>query len=460
MGMGSKRRRARRAPSSQGARELAYDITRRVNEEGAYLGLLLRYSLGRSRLDPRDRSMVVELCYGVQRHRNLLDYYISLLSDRPLDEIDASTLDVLRLGVYQLLRMGIPAHAAVNESVSLARSRLGPGPASFVNAVMRRASVELEDLPLPSRDRIAEYLEVVHSHPRWMVDMLIERMGPEEAEALCISDNRIPTLTLRVNTSRLDAQGLLARLQEAGGAGKLSPYLPEALLEVAIPFNALEGLLREGLCVVQDEGSILVGYAVSPREGDLVVDACAAPGGKSTHLALLGGPTSRILAVDSNPRRLEAMKKSVRRLGLENIEMMRGDSRLLSATLRVEADLVLVDAPCSGLGTLRRNPELRWRRKPEDIPDLASLQLTLLEEASKLVKRGGALVYSVCTYTREETLGVVEGFLSRHKDYRPVGLRAYLSGPYASSVTPPGYAQLMPHRHGCEGMFIARLSRS
>ncbi len=456
----SSRKQRRRTTQPRDARGLAYDLTRRVNEGGAYLGLLLRYTLEKTRLDPRDRSLVVELCYGVQRHRNLLDHYVSLLSDRPLGEIDAPTLDVLRLGIYQLNRMGIPVHAAVNESVSLAKSRLGPGPASFVNAVMRRASVEMDALPLPSRDRIGDYLEVIFSHPRWLVDMLLEAMGAEEAEALCASDNSVPSLTLRANTSRSDAQALLRRVLELGGTGRLSPAMPEVLLEVTVPHHALESLLREGLCVVQDVGSVLVGYVVAPREGDLVIDACAAPGGKATHLALLGGPASRILAVDVNPRRVKAMEKSVRRMGLQNVEIKVGDSRRLSSLIQEEADLVLVDAPCSGLGTIRRNPELRWRRNPEDLPVFTRLQLSLLEEACKLVKKGGALIYSVCTYTREETLEVLEGFLSRHHDYRTVGLGAYLPEPYDSAVLPSGPAQLLPHRHGCEGMFVARLSRT
>ncbi|MDI6829872.1 MAG: 16S rRNA (cytosine(967)-C(5))-methyltransferase RsmB [Actinomycetota bacterium] len=452
--------KGKRGTPPPGARELAFDLTRRVNDGGAYLGLLLRYSLGKSRLAPRDRSLVAELCYGVQRHRNLLDHLISQLSDRPLEEIDGAILDVLRLGMYQLYRLGIPGHAAANESVSLAKARLGPGPASFVNAVMRRAVAEKDSLSLPPREDTPEYLEVVHSHPRWLVELLLARMAPEEAEALCVSDNTIPTLTLRANPMRIDAPGLLAKVEERGGAGELSPALREAVREVSLSHPALQDLLCEGLCVVQDEGSMLVGYAVSPGEGDLVVDACAAPGGKATHLATLGGPACRVLAVDVNAKRLEAMKKSVERLGLENVALLQGDAHGLPDLVDGEADLVLVDAPCSGLGTLRRNPELRWRRKPEDLPGFMRLQASLLEAAARTVRPGGAVVYSVCTYTREETSEVVEAFLARHGDFHAADLGAFLPEPYRSSLSPDGYAQLMPHLHGCEGMFIARLERS
>lgn len=444
----------------RGARELAYDITRRVNDGGAYLGLLLRYTLDKARLEPRDRSLAVELSYGVQRHRGYLDHLISRVANRPLEEIDPPVLDVLRLGIYQLFRMDIPNHAAANESVALAKARLGPGPAAFVNAVLRKASTERDSLALPSRERLGEHLEVAHSHPRWLVDMLIERFGPKEAEALCVVDNSIPSLTLRANTSRIDAPGLLARIEGLGGTGSLSPSLPEAVLKVTVPHSHLESMLEEGLCVVQDEGSMLVGYAVSPNEGDLVVDACAAPGGKATHLALLGGPGCRVIALDSNAGRIEAMRKSVRRLGLENIEIRIGDSREMSALVEGKADRVLVDAPCSGLGTLRRNPELKWRRKPEDLPHFAHLQLSLLEGASETVRSGGALVYSVCTFAQEETRGVMEAFLSRHGDFGVASLEPYLPEEYASSLSPEGYAQLLPHLHRCEGMFIARLERA
>jgi 16S rRNA (cytosine967-C5)-methyltransferase len=442
------------------AREIAYNITRRVNAEGGYLSLILQYGMDRSGLDSRDRALVAELVYGVQRHRNRLDYIIKSFSRRPLDEIEPEVLDLLRLGVYQISEMRVPAHASVNEAVSLADKRLHRGAASFVNAVLRAAAVGLESLRWPSRDDFPSYLETVYSHPRWMVENILGCMDKGEAEALCAADNDFRGLTLRMNPSRADREMLMAEIAKCGGRARASPYLAEALVKVNLPREQLLGFLEKGYCVVQDESSMVVGYVVHPVPGSTIVDACAAPGGKATHLAQLGGDTCRVIAVDKNPGRLEALRKAVGRLGVRNVDIRAGDAARLLEYVAGPVDAILLDAPCSGLGTLRRNPELKWRRLPEDIAPLAELQLALLDGCAGVVRPGGVLVYSVCTFTREETVEVMEGFLNLHRGFRLEDPSPYLPPALRESVEPGGYIQLMPHSHSMEGMFIARLVRA
>lgn len=441
------------------AREIAYDVIRRVEAEGAYLSLLLRYRLEESGLSARDRSLVSELTYGVQRHRNRLDYIIAAFSARPIEELDPEALQLLRMGVYQLAEMRVPPHAAVNETVKLAKKTLRQGAASYVNAVLRAASGGLDSLAWPGREDLARFLEVNHSHPRWMAEYLIERFGEDEAEAICAADNAPPTLTLRANLARLGGEGLAAEIEARRGRYRPSPWLAEAVLDVNVSRRGLVDMLQKGLCVVQDQSSMLVAHAVDPAPGSAVLDACAAPGGKATHLAAMVGAGGRVIAMDRNPRRLEAMRALVERLGLENVDAVEGDAAQAPSLLERPVDAVLVDAPCSGLGTLQRRPELKWRRKREDLPRLAELQLSLLEGCAEAVRPGGVLVYSVCTFCAEETFEVVEGFLARRPEYRVDDLTPHLPEALAESISPSGWLQLMPHLHGTEGMFIARMAR-
>ncbi|MGQ9474873.1 MAG: 16S rRNA (cytosine(967)-C(5))-methyltransferase RsmB [Actinomycetota bacterium] len=440
------------------ARDMAYLLTRRVHAQGGYLGLLLRYGLNDEKFSARDRALVAELAYGVQRHRNKLDHVISTFSNRPLKELNPEVLDILRLGVFQIMEMNVPPHAAVNESVELAKRHLGKG-AGYVNAVMRGVAEGLTRVSWPGPEDMPAHLEVVHSHPRWLVEYMIKRFGEKEALELCHSDNQVPTLTLRVNPLRTSREDLLREIESHGWRAKPSSFLPEALIEVVMPYTALLEWLEEGICVAQDESSMLVSHVVGPQQGKVVVDACAAPGGKATHLAQMGGRGCRVIAVDRNPRRLRAMRTAVQRLGLENITILEGDAARLREVVGHAADAVLLDAPCSGLGTLRRKPELKWRRFPGDIANLAAVQSRLIRGCADVVRPGGVLVYSVCTFTLEETVGVVEGFLRERKDYVPESPAMRVPEALAAELSPRGYLQLLPHRHGMEGMFIARLRR-
>ena len=439
-------------------RQLAFKILCRVHRQGAYLNLLLRYGMPPGNMDPRDRALVSDICYGVERYRNTLDFTISKLSSRPLSRIHRDLLEFLRIGVYQLAFTDIPAYAAIHETVEAAKGHLHRGNLGFLNALLRRAAEHPTAAALPGVDNLREYLEITLSYPRWLVDYVLELYSPVDALELFRAQNRKAGLTLRCNTYRTDTQSLLSRLKEAGGRGRPSQVFGDALEEVELPFEVLVELIGEGLCLVQDLASMAVCRVVDPGPGMRVIDACAAPGGKTAYLAQLGGPGCRVVAVDLSTSRLKALEKTVSLLALENVEIIPGDARRLR-DFAGEADAVLVDAPCSGLGTLSRNPDLKWRRTPEDLPRMGDLQLELLLGAAGAVRPGGVLVYSVCTYSEEETVKVVEEFLGRRPDFSPEDIAPFLP-PTWREDSHRGSVQLLPHRHGTEGMYIARLRRS
>jgi 16S rRNA (cytosine967-C5)-methyltransferase len=439
------------------AREIAYDITRRVNAEGAYLGLLLQYSPVVNLLDSRERAFLAEIVYGIQRHRNKLDFIIRNHSHKPLEDIDPQVLDLLRMGVYQLSEMGVPAHAAVNETVDLARKRLRGGAASFINAVLRNVSRSLGEMSWPTRDDTHVYLETIYSHPSWMVDYFIQCMDADEAEKLCAANNSVAGMTLRVNPLRAEREALISDIERQGGRAFPSPRLEEAIIGVSAPRELLLQLLENGSCTIQDESSMVVAHAVQAEWGEVIVDACSAPGGKATHLAQLGGDGCQVIAMDINARRLEALKNLATRLGLNNIIPVAGDASQAERHIEILADAVLVDAPCSGLGTLRRKPELKWRRRREDLGKMADIQLSILEGCSGIIREGGRLIYSVCTFTREETTDVLSRFLSRNPSFRLDDPSQGFPPSLRGIADKQGYLQIMPHLHDMDGMFIARL---
>ncbi|MDY6794293.1 MAG: 16S rRNA (cytosine(967)-C(5))-methyltransferase RsmB [Actinomycetota bacterium] len=436
-------------------REIAYELTRRVNSGGGYLNLLLRHRLQDSGLDARERALTAELAYGIQRHRNKLDYIIASFSARPIAKLQPGVLDLLRLGVYQLSQTRIPVHASVNETVEIAKRHLHPKAVSYINAVLREAARNLDGITWPEVSDLPSYLETVRSHPRWLVEYMLEYLGDGEAEALCEADNLVPTLSLRLNIDRTSREEILTAISGCGGSARTPTFLPEALVDVSIPHEMLMEFLDGGLCVVQDESSMLVSHVVDPQAGEIVIDACAAPGGKATHLAQLGGAGCTIFASDINPRRLEAVRGAVERLDLGNIRILEGDSRHIQEMVDHPVDAVLLDAPCSGLGTLRRRPELKWRMRPENVASLSVVQARLLDSCAGVLRPGGRLVYSVCTFTHEETIDVIDGFLGEHGDFVLEDL-SHLPGEEQGFQ---GYLQIMPHLHGMEGMFIAHLGK-
>ncbi|WP_242822462.1 16S rRNA (cytosine(967)-C(5))-methyltransferase RsmB [Thermaerobacter marianensis] len=472
-----------RAPHGRGGKARGWDrgSTRTpgaaaTGREAAFLALLaadtgpvyvdhaLARILDRAALPARERALATELAYGVARRQGTLDWALSRFSRKPPARLDPPVRAALRLGAYQLWYLDrIPAHAAVDESVNLVR-RHGPAyAAGFVNAVLRAAARHgFPQGEVPPRERdLAGHLALVHAHPRWLVERWLGRLGPEEAERLLEANNRVPPLSARVNRLRADPRALAAALAARGVAVEAGRFLPEALRLGHGVHPAELDAFQEGALTWQDESSMLAVHVLDPRPGDLVVDVAAAPGGKSTHIAERMGDRGRVVACDADPGRLEKVGEAARRLGLGCIEPLALDGRKLPERLAGQADRVLADVPCSGLGVLARRPDLRWRKTPDDLAALAELQGELLRAAAACLKPGGVLVYSTCTTEPEENQQVVEGFLAQAGGaFTADDLRPWLPAALRDEPgTAQGWIQLWPHRHGVDGFFIARLRR-
>ena len=448
------------------AREAALQVLHAVEEEGAYANLALNRVLEGQNLNKLDRGLATELVYGTLKWRGKVDWVLSRFLSRPLEKLDPWIREILRLGAYQLLFMDrIPVSAACNEGVNLAKIYGHKGTAGLVNGVLRNLERNLQGLeyPQPGED-LREHLVVNYSHPRWMVEKWLEELGPEEALSLCKANNEVPPLTVRTNTLKVSREQLAEILTGEGMEISPANYAPEGLVvRDLFALTRLESF-RQGLFQVQDESSMLVARVVNPRPGDLVIDACSAPGGKTTHLAQVMGNRGKIMALDIHPHKLGLVEENCRRLDIEMVETQAFDARELPDRWSGKADCVLVDAPCSGLGVLRRRPEIRWRKEIAQLPELAALQKALLVKAAGCVKPGGALIYSTCTITREENLQVVEDFSAKNPEFGLVDLTPYLpenlfnAGGHLPTAT-KGYVQLMPHIHGTDGFFIARWER-
>lgn len=441
-------------------RDVALEVLRRVEEGKAYANLLLPRALAASRLTARDRALATELVYGTVRARNTLDWALAGRSSLAWDKIDPEVKAVLRLGAYQILFTRIPPAAACYTAVEQAKEVGHAGSARFVNAVLRRLAREKDNLTYPELEREpVRHIALKYSHPEWLVTRWLARLGPDETIALCRANNEVPPLTLRTNTLRLSRAELAAYFAERGFAVGRFLYAPEAIhLKDAGEVERLPGF-AEGLFTVQDESSMLAAHALAPEPGDRVLDACAGPGGKTTHIAELMGDRGEIVALDVHPHKIKLIKAAAQRLGCTSIAAQMGDARELPATFHRRFTRVLVDAPCSGTGVLRRRADLRWHKSPEEIATLPALQLAILRGAAAGVAPGGVLLYSTCSMEPEENLGVVRAFLAENPDFVPDDLTLLLGRFLTAETLRDGYMELYPHKHQVDGFFLARLRR-
>jgi 16S rRNA (cytosine967-C5)-methyltransferase len=434
------------------ARRAAYDVLRAVRVADAYTNLALPVALGRRRVSGRDAAFATELASGTIRRRGTYDAILAECIDRPLDKVQVKVLDILRLGCHQLLSMRVPPHAAISTSVDLARAEVGDGAAGFTNAVLRKVSARDTAgwLNLLDADRTVRF-----SHPQWIVDLLTEAVGVGEIDALLAADNDSPAVTLVARPGRSTRDEL------PGEPTRFSPYgvVSGGGDPGSVPAVA------EGRAGVQDEGSQLV--AVALAEASLEgpdrrwLDLCAGPGGKAALLAALAaGRDARLVAGELQPHRADLVRRVLS--GADGVEAVTVADGTDPPWGHGSFDRVLVDAPCSGLGALRRRPEARWHKSPDDLPQLAELQVALLTSALSLVRPGGVVVYATCSPVLAETAGVVSRVLDAEGlDGRPgVSLEPVPLAVPDSAGPLPGTVQLWPHRHRCDAMFIALLRRT
>ena len=443
------------------ARRTAYEVLTRV-EAGAYADLALSAALDRLP-DQRERALATELVYGVLRRRGPLDFALGRFCKQPLPKLEPAVLRLLRLGAYQLLRLDrVPAHAAVHATVELAKELGLQRATGFINGVLRSLDRGRESIPWPSvtAEPLA-HLEQVLSLPGWLARRWWQELGQDQALALAAAMLEPAPFTLRVNTLQLDRDGLLAEFQAAGHEALPTAFAPDGLTLVSRGAAPLPGE-GVGWFQVQDEASMLIAHLLAPQPGERLLDACAAPGGKTTHLAALTANRSDILALDLHSQRIDLVRGGAERLGCKGIVARAWDlNQVPDFVAPGSFDGVLVDAPCSGLGVLRRNPELRWRREPGDPARLALLQQTILGNVAPLVRPGGRLVYSVCTSTPEETDGVVASFLAGHPDFSREDLRPVMPESWGVLFDERGALRTFPHRHGgMDAFFAVRLRRN
>ena len=436
------------------AREAALKALVWVERDEAYLNLVFPSLAGG--LSSRDRALALRIAQGTLQHLNTLDWALGLFLKQPLSRFTPWIRNLLRLSAYQLLyAQRIPPHAVIDEGVRLARRYGHRGVAGLANAVLRRLSENRESLPWPDPARdLTAYLALKYSHPPWLVRRWLDRYGAAETEALCRANNEVSPLSIRPNRLRVTVEELQERLEREGAGATPSPIVPGALyLSVNSPPDRLESY-REGLFTIQGEGSMLVSLLLEPRPGAQVVDLCSAPGGKTTHLAELMEDRGEVAAVDIYPQRLRLVEKAAARLGLTCIRTVLGDGRHPAALPLSPSPYILVDAPCSGLGVLRRLPELKWRRRPEDLVAMQERQLELLRGAYSLLAPGGRLLYSVCTNEQEETEAVAQRFGRAFPDLVLVE-ESRLPGVAAGARPRGGTLELLPHRDGTDGFFMA-----
>lgn len=440
-----------------GARGVALEILVRVEGEGAYPDRLLDHVPDRRHLAARDRALATELTLGTLRWQRLLDWHLARISHRPLEMLDVWVRVLLRLSAYQLAFLDrVPAWAVVSEAVELAKRRRPRGAADLVNGVLRALAARPRPWPEPAADDPTEALAIRTSQPTWLLRRWIDRYGEVEGETLARAMNERPPLTVRINTLKATAAQVTLALARAGTTATPCRAAPDGLvLEGAGDPRALAPL-RTGWCTVQDEAAIMVGHLVAPEPGETVADVCAAPGTKTTHLAQLMENRGHLLAADPHAGRLGLLAAACARLGATIVEtrQMRVDD--LARDTGPVCDRVLVDAPCSNLGVLRRNPDGKWRRREADLGPLAAGQLAILEAAAGLVRPGGVLVYATCSLEPEENQEQVSAFLDRHPNF----LRRPPADWHAPElIDEVGNLVVLPHRLGFDGSFAARLER-
>jgi 16S rRNA (cytosine967-C5)-methyltransferase len=438
------------------ARALAARVLDRVESDEAWADLAFDAEIRRGAPAPRDVGLATEIVYGTLRWQRYLDWVLAPHSRRPLAALDPRVRTLLRMTAYQIVFLErVPAFAAVNDAVTLARARK-PGLSEYTNAVLRsfarRGARERE--PALPRDPL-DALATRCSFPTWLAARWVGRYGVAEAEALMRALNQRPPVTLRANTLRLTREALAERLAaEDDVVTQPTPHAPEGLVAERAGEPGAWRAFAEGACVAQDEASMLVARLLEPRPGETVADACAAPGTKTTHLAQLMENRGRILALDPQPARLARVSEAANRLGVSIIEIVAGTAQETAGTRTESCDAVLVDAPCSNLGVLRRNPEVKWRRRPEDVVAAAARQAEILDAAGAMLKRNGRLVYATCSLEPEENDDVVAGFLARRPDFR-------VESPTTCPVPlEDGVLRLRPDRLGTDGFTAVRLRRA
>ncbi|KOS69520.1 16S rRNA methyltransferase [Lysinibacillus contaminans] len=431
-------------------RDAALSILLAIDKNQAYSNLLLHETIKRHKIETKDRALLTEITYGTLQYKMTLDYY---LEPFVRGKIDHWVRWLLRLSLYQMHYLTrIPPHAAVNEAVEIAKRRGHQGIASTVNgilrSILRQGVPSLEDIKDP-----IERLAIETSHPNWLVERFVNNYGVDVATEMLNENNMPPVQTVRVNSVKATVAEAIASLEAEGLSAKQSDMMPECL-HVTNGQPARTQAFKDGLITIQDESSMIPANVLNPTPGMRVLDMCAAPGGKTTHLAEKMNNEGSILATDLHPHKLDLIDHNTERLGLEIVQTAPIDGRKAPEFLQVESfDAVLVDAPCSGLGVIRRKPDIKYTKREEDLENLQKIQLALLDAGAKVLKQDGKLVYSTCTVDQQENEGTVQAFLTEHPEMEAIQLESLPTKLAEKQAN--GMLQVFPQDFGSDGFFVA-----
>ncbi len=455
------------------ARKVALECLLTLSRSSTSIASVVDRAFERYAVDGRERRFINGLVYGVIRWQKQLDWVLDQFIN-PRFQLDTRHRNILRLGAFQLLHLdGVPAHAAIFETVQLATAHLRRGKgrktAGFINAVLRSVQREGATLTYPQLEtHPTEHIAFSLSYPTWLVQRWLETRGVSWTLAFCRASNQIAPLALRVNTLLTKREDVCQSLAANGIVATASEIAPDGIAfgnRAMTAFDAagdktLKDILNREDIYVQDESAMLVSYLLSPADAKFIVDLCASPGGKTTHLAHLMGNAGKIVAVDVSAEKIALLEKNCRRVGARNVETQVMNATKADLGFMRQADAVLIDAPCSGFGTLRRHPDIRWNKTLDQIRTLSKIQYSLLKNAAQHIKPGGILVYSTCSIEPMENKGVVERFLTDHPMWTVENAQQFLPEVPPSIITPQGFVQTFPHEHGVDGAFAARLRKA
>lgn len=446
--------------TKKNVRQLAFEALLKIEYEQAYSNLLIHHTIERGLLNEKDSRLFTELVYGTVQRKLTLDYYLSHFLTRKMKKKDEWIIPLLRMALYQMIFLEkIPEHAIVYETVQIAKKKGHQGLANLVNGVLRN----IQRRGLPSIDAIPDRikrLSVKYSHPEWLVSTWIRQYGIETTEKICETNLKRPKVTARVNLRKTNRTALLSMLKKEGVLAEESQLSMDGIVIQAGNLVQTEAF-QQGLLTIQDESSMLVGRAVNPQKGETILDCCAAPGGKTTHLAELMNGEGTIVALDVHEHKLNLIQQQLERLQLSNVSLHVLDARNVRSKFSDESfDRILVDAPCTGFGVIRRKPDIKWKKTEQDVIEMSRIQLEILEAVAPLLKKGGTLIYSTCTLDKRENEQVIETFLNKHADFvRDEALAERLPKQLLPYIEKRGEIQILPQYFSSDGFFIAAMRK-
>jgi 16S rRNA (cytosine967-C5)-methyltransferase len=442
-------------------REIALKILYDINQKGAYSNIAVNKYLESSELQKIDKAFITELVYGTLRWRLTIDWIIGQFSTLRRNKISDWVLNILRMGIYQLVYMEkVPQSAACNESVKLSKKYGHKASSGYVNAVLRNVARNRDKIVYPDKNKeYIHFLSIKYSHPQWMVDKWVKAFGGEFTEKLLAGNNEAADFTVRVNTLKISRSKLIEELKREGIEAVEGKYTEEALvIKNPSSVSRLESF-KKGYFQVQDESSMLAVKVLDPQPGEFIMDVCSAPGGKASHIAQLMENRGTVLARDIYEHKISLIESNIYRMGLNIVKTEIFDATVIDCNYVMKADRVLVDAPCTGLGIIRRKPEIKWSRNMEDIKEITKLQAKILRVSSSYVKPGGVLVYSTCTINPEENEEIIREFIGSNTEFKTQDISCMLPENMIKPESSRGCIQMFPNIHGTDGFFIARMRR-